>query len=166
MAIQGRTVAERIRAHSTITPSGCIEWTGTRTRGGYGSIKVDGAMRRVPRVAWALAHGPIPEGMHVLHKCDNPPCCNVEHLFLGTNADNIADRIAKRRNPRGAVTHCPKDHEYTDANTRLNTSGDKVCRICDRARGRAYYWANRDRIRATQNTKYALAHCGDERTAA
>lgn len=51
----------------------------------------------VHRLAWIEAHGPIPEGMHVLHKCDNPPCYNIEHLFLGTPADNAADKMRKGR---------------------------------------------------------------------
>lgn len=57
------------------------------------------------RLTWEEAHGPIPEGLDVLHKCDNPPCRTLEHLFLGTNADNVADREAKGRNrpPRGEV---------------------------------------------------------------
>lgn len=53
------------------------------------------------RVAWELERGPIPPGMCVLHRCDNPPCCNPEHLWLGTNADNMADRDAKGRGARG-----------------------------------------------------------------
>jgi DNA invertase Pin-like site-specific DNA recombinase len=53
-------------------------------------------------MAWELAYGPIPPGLHVLHRCDNPPCCNPTHLFLGTNNDNIADRVKKNRSAKGA----------------------------------------------------------------
>jgi hypothetical protein len=53
------------------------------------------------RFAWFLAHGPIPDGLCVCHHCDNPPCCNVDHLFLGTIADNNADMLAKGHYLRG-----------------------------------------------------------------
>lgn len=79
--------------------------------GGYGmaSVKENGKWRarRVHRVVWAEVHGPIPEGMFVCHHCDNPPCINIDHLFLGTPADNMRDRDAKGRNARG-LTHWHK----------------------------------------------------------
>ncbi len=53
------------------------------------------------RIAWEEANGPIPEGLHVLHSCDNPPCCNVGHLFLGTAQDNADDKVAKGRQLQG-----------------------------------------------------------------
>ena len=58
-------------------------------------------MHRVHRVAWALFRGPIPKGMCVLHYCDNRPCCNPDHLYLGTNANNTADMLARGRESRG-----------------------------------------------------------------
>jgi hypothetical protein len=56
-----------------------------------------GSVWKAHRVAWTLANGPIPAGMHVLHTCDNPPCCNPGHLWLGTQADNMADMARKGR---------------------------------------------------------------------
>lgn len=76
----------------------CIEWQGTRDVKGYGvySNKRYGT-QRAHRVAWIQAHGQIPDGLHVLHHCDNPPCNRIDHLFVGTNAENNADMWAKGR---------------------------------------------------------------------
>lgn len=80
----------------------CWPWTASTDSFGYGRFwtgeKVDGSNR----VAWELTHGPIPEGegyhgLCVLHKCDNPGCCNPDHLFLGSNATNLKDMTAKGR---------------------------------------------------------------------
>jgi len=78
----------------------CIEAPGCRTKKGYARKWTGGKhgkQWKAHRLAWTLARGPIPPGMHVLHRCDNPPCINVEHLFLGTNRENIADRVNKGR---------------------------------------------------------------------
>lgn len=56
------------------------------------------------RLAYEMCIAPIPRGLHVLHRCDNPPCCNPDHLFLGTIADNNADKVAKGRQMRGTMT--------------------------------------------------------------
>jgi hypothetical protein len=64
-------------------------------------MKVDGSPVTAHRVAWELTNGPIPPGLHICHRCDNPPCVTPAHLFVGTNLDNIADKVAKGRQ-RGA----------------------------------------------------------------
>jgi hypothetical protein len=87
---------------------GCWLWTGATTPDGYGKIGADrrsttGSQPRAHRVSWTLHCGPIPEGMEVLHKCDNPPCVRPDHLFIGTQRDNVMDMQAKgrARKPRG-----------------------------------------------------------------
>lgn len=83
-------------------PDTCWPWTmKSRTSYGYGVFRRDNVLIAAHREAFEIANGPIPEGLYVLHECDNAPCCNPKHLFLGTHLDNIADMIKKGRNARG-----------------------------------------------------------------
>tara|TARA_R110002020_G_scaffold177711_1_gene370454 strand:+ start:157 stop:564 length:408 start_codon:yes stop_codon:yes gene_type:complete len=75
----------------------CTEWTGAKDEAGYGLAWKEGACRRMHRWAYAEKHGPIPDGLHVLHRCDNPSCYNTDHLFLGTHRENMQDKKAKGR---------------------------------------------------------------------
>ncbi len=108
---------ERLRKRLRIMPSGCWEFQGGRITGGYGTIRkarADGSwgMIAAHRAMWEIQFGPIPDGLMVLHKCDNPPCCNPAHLFLGTQFENISDMFEKGRgydragegNPRAKLT--------------------------------------------------------------
>lgn len=99
-----RSVADRLAAGLARKPNGCLEWTGSTNARGYGQIKIDGKPIKTHRLAWELANDEIPDGLHVLHHCDVPLCCNPEHLFLGTQADNMADMAAKGRHAIHRVT--------------------------------------------------------------
>jgi HNH endonuclease len=78
-------------------PDDCWEWAAARSPRGYGKLAVDRKHWRAHRLVWTLTHGEIPSGMVVCHRCDNPPCCNPSHLFLGTDADNLKDARDKGR---------------------------------------------------------------------
>lgn len=76
---------------------GCWIWTASVNRHGYGYFRYAGRTQRAHRVAWQLVYGDIPNGLCVLHLCDNPPCVNPDHLVLGTQRQNLADMISKKR---------------------------------------------------------------------
>jgi hypothetical protein len=76
---------------------GCWNWTGYKNAEGYGAVQWNGKLDRAHRISYRLFHGPIPPGILVCHHCDNPPCVNPKHLFLGTNQDNTDDKVEKHR---------------------------------------------------------------------
>lgn len=75
----------------------CSEWQGYLTQKGYGRIRYDRNWTEVHRATWQYHNGPMPAGAHVLHKCDNRKCCAPSHLYLGTNEQNIQDKLERDR---------------------------------------------------------------------
>lgn len=110
MEIPNLTAQQEQRFRAQVARSGddaCWPWTGRSDPDGYGRIAFGNAAKgtfrahRAHRIAYALARGPIPDGLQVCHRCDNPPCCNPAHLFLGTAAENQHDCFRKGRRARG-----------------------------------------------------------------
>jgi len=143
--IPSLTVAERLARGLVRQPNGCLEWQGAKKDSGYGEIAVNSRPVATHRLAWTLANGPIPDGMCVLHKCDNRPCCDVSHHFLGSRADNVADMVAKGRQKKPVATQCLRGHPYDEANTYFNPNNNKrQCRACGRAASMAFSKRKRD----------------------
>lgn len=124
--------------------AGCWLWTGTPDDKGYGRVGYLGHARvGAHRVAWAMTHGGLLPSEWVLHHCDNPPCVNPAHLFLGDALANNRDRHTKGRTvmPTNGPdywrdkTHCPKGHAYAGENVRYRPDGRRRCAQCYRDRG-------------------------------
>lgn len=104
----------------TVLDTPCRVYQGRRHVRGYGLL----GRRYLHRWVWEQVNGPIPPGLVVMHRCDNPPCFRLDHLALGTQADNLADMRTKGRgNERGGrKSHCPRGHAYPDAR--------HICLVC------------------------------------
>jgi len=92
---------ELLISNITKNSNGCWVWNLGKYKDGYGAVRHLGMLAKVHRLAYELWNGTIPEGLLVCHHSDNPPCCNPEHLFLGTVADNNADKVRKGRQRNG-----------------------------------------------------------------
>lgn len=103
----------------------CWEWQGAKHPAGYGSFRFE-KHHIASRLAYEWMYGEDPGEMHVCHRCDNPPCVNPRHLFLGTNADNVADKVRKGRVPK---TRAKITGRQADEIRRLREEGTPVREI-------------------------------------
>jgi len=112
-------------------PDACWHWTGHRLPFGHGTFspgrRSGNRHGYAHRFAWEQANGPIPEGLHVLHKCDNPPCVNPAHLFVGTHQDNMRDMVAKKREGRGETLPQAKLTEQSVREMRQRHADGETC---------------------------------------
>jgi hypothetical protein len=95
------TLRQRLDDRSVLDPkTGCLLWTGVRSTNGYGLLGHAGLRWQAHRASWTLHRGPIPQGLLVCHRCDVRTCINPDHLFIGTQKDNMADKVAKQGHER------------------------------------------------------------------
>lgn len=97
-------------------------------------------MARAHRLSWEWVNGPVPKGLKILHRCDNPSCVRPSHLYAGTSQRNSNDMMERNRHPNKKKTHCPQGHAYRGANIihfkNPNGKPGRKCRTCHNERRR------------------------------
>lgn len=127
----------------------CWEWSGRRNSKGYGQFRYRGRAVTASRVAWSLKNdAPFPANKLACHSCDNPPCCNPDHIWPGTARENSLDAVKKGRARGLGEERCANGHELTEANIRWRY-GYRRCRACDREQSRLYKLRRKARLAAS-----------------
>ena len=135
-----KTIEERIKDNIAINESGCWLFQGkSTTASGHKLMGVNGKAQYVHRTSYEVFVAPIPKGMVIMHSCDNPSCCNPEHLKAGTHKENSQDALRKGRLKPGKDGgkrvgsrdgYCPNMHEINPENSFIDSKGCRGCRLC------------------------------------
>lgn len=135
-----KELKEKLLDYFEVDANGCHNFSGLIDRG-YGKVKFQYKTFFAHRLYYELFKGPIEDNLLVCHKCDNPACVNIDHLFLGTFLDNNMDKINKGRDHNKSKTHCKHGHEFTKDNTYVDKklNNKRKCKTCDRLRHRKSY---------------------------
>lgn len=157
-------ISELIKARfwtnvSRINDTACWNWEGTLTPGGYGQFYITkGTQWQSHRFVWQSVFGGIPDGLWVLHKCDNRKCCNPFHLYVGTAADNSFDAISRGRNYIPVEKKfCKRGHPMTEDNlviwkcNRSRSGYTRMCKKCRKANEAKDYLARKAKLLARAN---------------
>lgn len=129
---------QSILDHELVQPEpncGCWLWTGTRTKLGYGRLTYQGANCKAHRLAWELANGPIPSGMGILHRCNNPSCVNPDHLYPGNQAQNYHDMVRAGRDKCVLRGEDRPDAKLTEEQVLAIRSDSRSCSMVAREYG-------------------------------
>lgn len=123
---------DRLTDRVMLMPDGCWQWTGSLVQKGYGQIKQDSKGLRAHRVMYEWMIGPIPDGLHLNHKCRNRGCVNPDHLETVTISENTLHHESQANAAKNLrKTHCIRGHEFTLLNTYWYPGRNKrACRIC------------------------------------
>lgn len=122
--------------NTVIDSNDCSVWQGLASFSGakgqmpYAHISYKWKQYRGHRLVYELVYGEIPAGIVVCHTCDNSLCLNPNHLFLGTQKDNMRDASKKKRFFNQTKTHCPRSHPLSGDNLYVTSSGSRHCKIC------------------------------------
>lgn len=133
--VKAYTVEEKIR-FNTKQSGDCLVWNDTGMYG-YGLTKINGVTKSAHRVCWEYYNNAkIPEGMVVMHSCDNRACVKKEHLSIGTQKENLRDARNKKRFPCYTQTHCKRGHELTLENLYKIRLPERICKLCAQLRAK------------------------------
>lgn len=125
----GLSLVERLLARREVNGQ-CWEWAGSADAKGYGRLNIGDMPTLVHRVSWEAFHGPIPNGLYVCHRCDNPKCFRPEHLFLGDQQMNMDDKMKKKRHrygvSRGTAHGCSKLTEQQVREVRASEGPSRI----------------------------------------